>query len=266
MQAHLTSKHFLSPAQSGFRAKRSCKTALLLVVDDIRKAMDANSRTFLTLLDFSKAFDTVDHTILCDKLLYNFEFSPLAVKLMHSYLINREQCVAVGNQMSSFLGLAAGVPQGSILGPLLFSLYVNELPQLVKHCCVHMFADDVQLYLCCPLDRTSCAIDYINEDLEIIQRWALKHNLSLNPAKSKVLCIYKQKSDTSSFPPIKLGQSSIEYVHTARNLGIVFNDTLSWTDHATVTIGKVYNGLRLLWLTQSSVPIKTKMLLVKTLL
>lgn len=266
MQAHLSNNNLLSSAQSGFRAKRSCKTALLLVVDDIRKGLDANSPTFLTLLDFSKAFDTVDYSLLCQKLLHRFRFSHQSVKLLHSYLTDRQQCVAVGNIMSSFLGVPAGVPQGSILGPILFSIYVNELPQLVKNSTVHMFADDVQLFMCCPLDMISSAIQLINEDLEVIQQWALKHNLSLNPSKSKTLCIYKHQLDTSTFPPILLGQSSIEYVHKAKNLGIIFNDTLTWTDHVAATIGKVYNGIRLLWSTQSSLPTKTKMLLVKSLL
>lgn len=266
MHAYLTRNNLLSSAQSGFRAKRSCKTALLLVVDDIRKALDLNSLTFLTLLDFSKAFDTVDHSILCEKLLNNFGFSSLATKLLHSYLSGRQQCVVVGSQMSSFLEVFTGVPQGSILGPLLFSLYVNELPRLVKHCSVHMYADDVQLFLSCPLPSVASAVCDVNEDLNNIQQWALKNSLSLNPEKSKTLCIYKKVLDTSRFPLIKLGHSVIEYVHTARNLGLIFNETLTWTDHLTATIGKVYGGLRLLWSAQNFVPIKTKMLLVKTLL
>lgn len=266
LQRYLFANNLLSSAQSGFRAKRSCKTALLLVVDDIRKAMDKSCCTFLTLLDFSKAFDTVNHFVLCKKLLSKFRLSPSAVKLLYSYLTGRQQCVAVGNRLSSLLRITAGVPQGSVLSPLLFSMYVNELPELVKHCSVHMFADDVQLYLNCPLTNISSAIDKVNVDLEIIQQWALKHSLSLNPGKSKTLCIYKQQLDTSNFPPVKLGESVIEYVRTAKNLGLVFNENLSWNDHIATTVGKVYNGLRLLWCSQRSIPTATKMLLAKSLL
>lgn len=263
---HLTTKHLLCSNQSGFRPKRSCKTALIHVVEEIRRALDKNHPTFLTLLDFSKAFDTVDHSILCRKLSKEFKFSTFSTKLIFSYLDGRKQCVTSGERSSGFLNVQCGVPQGSILGPLLFSLYVNELPGVVKHSSVHMFADDVQLLLSCPLNAIDTTISLLNEDLSGIYKWSLKHNLRLNPKKSKVLPIYKKPIDVTVVSKAQLAQCPIEWVVSARNLGIVFNRTLSWDTHINTTIGKVYGGLRTLWATQRFLPITTKLMLAKTLL
>lgn len=266
IQKHLYDKKLLSSRQSGFRSKRSCKTALLFVVDEIRKGLDSKELTFLTLLDFSKAFDTVNHSLLCAKLINHFSFSSQSAKLIHSYLVGRQQSVVVNGRMSKFLPMAHGVPQGSILGPVLFSLYVNELPNVVKYCSVHMYADDVQLFIKSPLDSIELAAVKMNDDLQNILTWAQANNLHLNPSKSKSLVIYRYPVDLTAFPSMKLGQSNIEYVDSARNLGLTFNRTLSWDDHINLATGKVYGVLRLLWASQSYTPLKTKLLLARTLI
>lgn len=265
MSFYLGSSNLLTSKQSGFRKNHSCITALVSVTEDLRQAMDGDNVTFLILLDFSKAFDTVDHSILCDKLRHLFNFSSCAVKLMYSYLTDRMQAVVCNNKISDFLPTTRGVPQGSILGPLLFSLYVNELPSVAKHCSIHMYADDVQMYLSCRLGLIDHCVNHVNEDLENIARWSQQNGLLLNPQKSMSLVVSKKVVDLSYFPPVILNNAPITYVDTAKNLGMVFNRTLTWNNHINTVVGKTYGILRTMWVTQSYTPIRMRMMLAKTL-
>jgi len=147
IQLYLANNSLLNEKQSGFRQKWSCITAITYIVEDIRQKLDRNCVTFLTLLDHSKAFGSVNHNILCTKLRNFFNFSTNATKLIRSYLTNRYQAVVSGTQVSSLRNLARGVPQGSVLGPLLFSIYVNDLPSILSECEVHLYADDVQIFV-----------------------------------------------------------------------------------------------------------------------
>ena len=252
--------------QSGFRPKHSCTTALIDVVENIRNQLDKDKVTILTLLDFSKAFDTVNRFILCEKLKDQFHFSFPSVKLILSYLTGRSQAVFANNVMSSFLPLQRGVPQGSILGPLLFSMYINDLPSCPLNSSVHMYADDVQLYNSFQLGMLENGVHEINEDLNAIVMWSRKNDLCLNPKKTKCLVISRSIIDTSYFPQIYLNNCAIEFVESVKNLGLTFNKTLSWNTHINQTLGKVYGGLRLLWASHHIMPLKTRLILAKTLL
>ncbi|XP_075162813.1 uncharacterized protein LOC142235443 [Haematobia irritans] len=157
MDEYLRTNALLTDSQSGFRRKNSCITALVDVSEDIRRFMDERKYVLLVLLDHSKAFDTVDHDLLCAKLRNFFGFSNTSARLISSYLSDRYQYVRIGDRQSQVRLVNRGVPQGSILGPLLFSLYSNDLPTQVRHCRMRMYADDVQLYIGCePSSIGSC--------------------------------------------------------------------------------------------------------------
>lgn len=265
LNAFLGNNNLLTQVQSGFRSKHSCTTALIKVVEDIRSSLDEGSVTFLVLLDFSKAFDMVNHSHLINKLHRFYNISPSATNLIFSYLSGRKQAVSLDNVLSEFLDLQRGVPQGSILGPLLFSLYINEIPNIVQHSSTHIYADDVQIYQSCPLGLIDNCAHNINLDLERILNWSIKYGLTLNPNKCKCLVISKTILDLSYFPPVTLNNLPIEFVNSSRNLGVVFNRTLTWNDHISSIVGRAYGALRTLWTAQQFTPVNTRVILARSL-
>jgi len=226
----------LNDHQSGFRENRSCTSAILRITEDIRQQTDNSYVTFLILLDYSKAFDTVNHEILCSKLKNLYFFSNTAVKLLCSYLKNRLQYVVSSNIRSLFAYLKRGLPQDSVLGPLLFTLYINDLPSVLSTCNVHLYTDDVQMYVSRPLNRISECLDICKMELAKVNDWAKINGLVINPLKSKCLIIFKKKLGNIELFPLMVNETQIEYVETANNLGITFNRTLNWNDHVNNSI------------------------------
>lgn len=264
MTSYLNDHCLLTENQSGFRPKHSCVTALLNVSDDIRFNIDNGDTTFLVLLDHSKAFDCVNHRILCSKLAVNFNFTATATSLLASYLSNRTQSVTVENTTSNPLFVPTGVPQGSILGPLLFSLYINDLPSQLSHCNIHIYADDVQIYISSKNDLIyECSVK-LNEDLNKVSAWAASNGLYLNPKKSKCLVISKRNQHIPPDICITLGNQTIEFVESTKNLGIIFNKSLKWNTHVNAATGSTFAMLRTLYPTQHLTPIKIRELLAKT--
>ncbi|KAJ4428824.1 hypothetical protein ANN_25817 [Periplaneta americana] len=181
--------------QSGFRAGHNTSTALLKVTEDIREAIDSNKVTILTLLDLSKAFNSVNFDLLTHK-LRNLHLSETAVSWFESYLRERQQCVVSGNRSSSWFNITSGIPQGSVLGPLLFTIYVSDITSHVKHCNYHLYADDLQCYISSRLDRINDAIDKLNKDIDSIVTWTKKFHLNINPGKTQAIILgHKRQTD-----------------------------------------------------------------------
>lgn len=266
MIEYLYPNGLLSNRQSGFRKHRSCITALTDVVEDLRSSLEENMVSFLVLLDHSKAFDTVNHNNLIIKLEKLFYFSQPACKLIASYIKGRKQAVYVNNDISDALDINRGVPQGSILGPLLFCIYVNDLPDVIHHSKIQIYADDVQLYLSSLTANIDNCIHDITDDLQAISIWANANGLCINPTKSKFLYISKRRQVPDTELSLRINNSNIKCVKSCANLGIIFNNELSWSNHINITAGKVHGMLRNLWAVQSSTPIQIRMLLVKTYL
>lgn len=204
MSAHLETNRLLSTHQSGFRSGRSTTTALLDITENIRADIDARRISIVVLLDFSKAFDTVNHTFLLRKLSHQFDMSSSATSLMRNYLHDRVQFVSQMGDHSTIGLLNRGVPQGSVLGPLLFSLYINELPTLIKHSRCHLFADDVQLNISGTIDNISDTVKMLNEDLSRIGNWATDSKLVLNAAKSQSIICTRIKMGNHRIPEINI--------------------------------------------------------------
>jgi len=173
--------------QSGFRACHSTITAMLGTTEKIRENIDKKFASILLLLDFSKAFDTINHSTFCQKLVNPFHFSFSASKLIFSYLSDRVQYTSIENNSSSPKLIGRGVPQGSILGPLLFNCYINDLPSVVDYSLVHIFADDVQLLVSCDIQNLNDGVLKMNHDLNKVHIWARSNELRLNVAKTQAI-------------------------------------------------------------------------------
>ena len=198
---HLSENNILSPQQFGFRPKLSTSTALAFFTDNILDNADNGLVTASVFLDFSKAFDTVDHAILLRK-LKSVGLDGNSLSWFHSYLTSRRQITSINDTLSSSLPVTVGVPQGSILGPLLFIIYVNDMPKrFIKHCKIILYADDTLLYY-----SSTSANDikkYVNEDLNLISKWLADNLLTLNCTKSKFL-LFGSSSRLKSFTNISI--------------------------------------------------------------
>lgn len=251
--------------QSGFRAGYSTTSALLHVTNDIRVNMSKNVATVLLLLDFSKAFDSVSHDLLLGKLQVEFGFTRDATRMIGSYLSDRSQSVCVNGFQSGLLSVRCGVPQGSVLGPLLFSAFINDLPSRLRHCRSHLFADDFQLYKSVSQDNVFMDMSLLNSDLARVSVWARENRLKLNAVKTKAV-VFSSKSWAKDIPEVVFEGVTVEYVDSVKNLGLIIENQLGWDSHARSASAKVFAGLRNMWPVASSMPLETRELLVRSLL
>ncbi len=230
----LAQNNILDNNQSGFRSGHSTETALLSVTEALRLARAASKSSVLILLDLSAAFDTVNHQILMS-ILRKMGVSGTALLWFESYLSDRSFRVSWRGEVSKSQLLATGVPQGSVLGPLLFSIYMSSLGSVIqKHgFSYHCYADDTQLYFSFQPDDPTVT-DRIAACLSDISSWMMDHHLQLNLAKTELLVFSANPSLHHNFS-IQLGSSTITPSRTARNLGVVIDDQLSFTDHIATT-------------------------------
>ena len=169
INAHLETNNLTQPYQSAYRKFHSTETALLKVHSDLANALE-KKMAILILLDLSAAFDTIDHSILLQRLADRFNVNGTALSWIKSYLTNRSQKVKAAGQFSKEANLPFGVPQGSILGPILFSLYTSPIGDIAARngLCVHLYADDTQLYV--TLDNRMSALDSIKRCITEIKK------------------------------------------------------------------------------------------------
>lgn len=238
----------LPVTQSGFRPGYSCETALLKVTDDLIDAVDKGMLSCLVLLDFSHAFDTVNHSVLL-AILEHIGFDATAVSLFRNYLINRSQSVRLNGSLSSPRTVLYGVPQGSILGPILFTIYTSNLLADLKYIKSHIYADDTQLYYSFPPSDWRVATSRVNEDLQQLFSKSLEHNLILNPAKSKVILFGPKRvcKEISTVFRVAINNINIPIVDKAKSLGLILDNTFRYRDQISLAIRNAYINLKKLF-------------------
>ena len=221
--------------QSAYRPAHSCETALLRIQDDILHSLDNQNTVILVLLDLSAAFDTVDQCLLLDK-LHEIGICDNAHRWIQSYLSQRTQAVKVGNVTSRSVGLCFGVPQGSVLGPLFFTIYCLGLNHVFEHHQLryHMYADDTQVYVEFPRDQpahATTATDRISRCTADVKSWMVSHNFLLNECKTEAVVISAAQNHKRVQPPVDLVIDvcgcSVMPKPFIRDIGFVFDDTMS---------------------------------------
>ncbi|CAH2109119.1 unnamed protein product [Euphydryas editha] len=240
--------------QSGFRKGHSTTTALGDVVDNILFAQDRGEITALVLLDYSRAFDTLNIPLLLSKMKY-YGFTDNCVSWFDSYLKNRHQIVELVDDDGTLTRSNAhyvnrGVPQGSVLGPLIFSLYTADVIKQIQHSCYHMYADDIQVYASFSPDNMTEVISKLNEDLARISEWSEANALVLNPGKTKYMLMGTKaqiNKIANVMPPIHIKGNLIETVPETRNLGLLMDEGMRFEKHIVKTVSNCFYRLKILY-------------------
>ena len=239
MCAYLNLHSLMDPYQSAYKPNHSCTSALLSISEDVLESFDDSEATLLVLLDFSKAFDTVNHRLLLEKLSI-LGFQQNALGWIESYLSGRKQRVKTDNDLSGWLNIGNGVPQGSILGPLLFSILVSDIRQYINFGAYHSYADDLQLFIPMKPANVNKCIESMNQDLERISDYCKRSALRINEGKCYYMFLgsgqaIKSINETPR-ANISINKTPIKRVDHVRNLGLTFDEVLSWRKHINLCV------------------------------
>ncbi len=240
---YLNSNGYLDNFQSGFRVHHSTETALIKIINDIRFHSDSGKISVLVLLDLSAAFDTVDHNILLERLENWVGLSGMALKWFRSYLEGRGYYVSIGEHKSKWTSMTCGVPQGSILAPLLFSLYMPPLSQIMRknQIAYHSYADDTQIYLALSPNDYS-PIDSLCQCIDEINSWMCQNFLQLNKEKTEVIT-FGNKDEVLKVNAY-LDSRAQTTKNQVRNLGVILETDLSFSSHVKAVTKSAYYHLK----------------------
>lgn len=265
LQLHCDKNNILIPNQSGFREKHSCESVLVSVCDSFINSIDSGNFVLAVFLDLKRAFETVSRSILLQK-LSNVGLKHVVLRWFESYLNDRRQKVKLNNSMSDSLPVEYGVPQGTVLGPLLFLLYINDIVGVVENCGVELFADDTMIYI--SGTNLMQMQQKVNQDLEHLFHWLCKNNLSINTAKTK-FCIFGRKCKLNSFNideiDLKMNGHSISYEQNIKYLGVIFDPCLTFHAHADYTLRKYAKKVNFISRVGKNLSLYTKLLLYNSI-
>jgi hypothetical protein len=211
--------NILCPTQHGFRSNLSCETQLVELVADVSKELDNGKEVDACVLDFSKAFDKVNHAKLIRK-LETVGVSKQLTEWTAEFLRDRSQAVTLQGTKSEWCPVTSGVPQGSVVGPSLFLLYINDLPSAVRSK-VRLFADDTIIY------TTTDKSDQLQRDLLSLEDWETKWDMKFHPAKCETIRFSRKRSKATTMP-YRLHDEEIPLVHSIKYLGVRLQSDLKW--------------------------------------
>ena len=233
---HLRVNNLEECFQSAYKAAHSTESALVRVHNDILCAIDEDRCVILLLLDLSAAFDTVDHQILLSRLSSRFGIDGMVLSWFKSYLCDRRQSVSIENERSSSRPLTCGVPQGSVLGPILYLLYTAPLGDIMRRHDIsyHMYADDMQIYLTFKssvLGNMELSRERVEGCVCDIHQWMVQNNLMLNNGKTELLILHSKHRPQPSLESVVVADLPVVPTQSARNLGVVFDNTMNFEKH-----------------------------------
>ena len=240
--------------QYGFRPGRSCEHALLNAQNYILDSLNKRQVSLLLLIDFSKAFDMVEHSILLKK-LEHYGIRGIVLNWLKSYLSNRQQFVSVNGSVSSTMTLEYGIPQGSILGPLLFIIYINDIPEIARYAKFILYADDANIII------TANTIEEINIQVHDLShsliKWVNCNGLALNLKKTQYMIFSRCKTDLPS--PLFISNKLIERKQEARFLGVIVDESLNWTKHVKTVESKMARYIGLMYKLKKLLPLGARL-------
>ena len=229
--------------QFGFRQNHSTALALVTLVDSITSSLDNNQITLGICLDFSKAFDTIDHAILMKK-LYSYGIRGISHDLIKSYISNRKQFVNYNGCSSTMKNINCGVPQGSILGPLLFILYINDISNVSHKVLPILYADDSNLFV--KGNNIDEMISMLNAELSKIYEWLNVNRLSLNIDKTQCILFKGKKKKINRTSNVNVSNRIITFVDHIKFLGVTIDSSLTWEHHSKCIRNKMSKGIGIL--------------------
>ena len=242
LYAYLTKYNLLNPRQYGFKPKHSTSQAVIDFCISVVNAKHRKENVLAIMLDLSKAFDTIQHDILLNKLQY-YGIQGKAFDWFTSYLSNRQQYVHINETtQSSLMNITGyGIPQGSVLGPLLFIIYVNDIHKALGNNNLIQFADDTTVYFTDSNIHKLC--ERANQGLTELTDWFRANKLAVNPKKTKYLLIPLGITTNLRLTHIKIGSEKIECSFNANFLGIHIDAKLGWEEHIKHCKNKISGGI-----------------------
>ena len=231
LSIHLEDNHLLHPHQGAYHSGKSTQDILLVAVDSIVHLLDRGETVCAAFLDLRKAFDSLDHHILLQR-LYDVNVSPVVLQWFKNYLNGRLHGVKRSGQYSDWQSMKGGIPQGSALGPLLFLIYMNNLPPQISQGLLLQYADDTALICSGPTPAKASTV--MNSQLIVIQQWIVASKMRLNYSKSTVMWFkVSNRKQPSEFPDIVVDDTVLQVVTKQKYLGVILDNCLSWNHHVS---------------------------------
>ena len=225
LYAFLESHKILYKNQFGFRKNYSTNYTLMQITEKIKESVDKQNYACGIFIDLRKAFDTVNHEILLMK-LEHYGIRGNMLNWFRSYLTGRQQCVCVNGTSSSYLDINCGVPQGSVLGPLLFLLYINDLPNISKILDFFLFADDTNIFY---KSKSLLKLQIkLNKELRKLYLWLNINRLSLNIDKTNFIIFHPYNKPIHQHITLLINKKAIKETNFIKYLGVLVDSTLSW--------------------------------------
>ena len=239
MMSYFEDNHLLNNRQHAFRRNHSCETQLVNVIDDWAKAIDKTQQTDIFILDFEKAFDTVPHELLKTK-LHGYGVNKKTLNWIDSFLSGRRQSVVVNGTKSSNQEVASGVPQGTVLGPILFLTHINDITENVSSE-TRLFADDC---VCYREIKTLEDCEELQKDIDTLGAWAVKWGMRFQPVKCNMMRLSRKREHLKF--KYKLTGTELEFLEKIKYLGVTITNDLHWGKHIDEICNKGFQTLGLL--------------------